>query len=417
VEGQGKDLVESRCQTCHDLGRIVGSRMNLDQWTTTVGEMQGNMQDAHFPPNLSLTNPQAATVAAYLAKAYGPVSLDDTARLPYHLLQGEERDYRAVTFLVQPHDSEPHNFSIAPDGVAWAAARGPDASKHGFLVRFDPRTLITTYWYAPAGSGKAGLAAGGNGRLLGNPQIDSHGILWTTDAPNHRWLSFDTHTQKWTIYPVPAGRPAQSNWMAFAANGWVWATDEVNGIYALDPKTREWHFYKSHIPKKTGSYGIAVAKDGTVWFAEDGVDEMGHVYPDTGKEEDLPIPLKGMGKLYPRRLAADSHDNIWVGLWQVGKLLKIDSKTKKMTFYTPPTKVPGCYNVSIDLKRDIIWFGEQEADKIGRFDPKTNTWLEFPLPYAQSDNRTIEMDPTDPNVVFFSGNTSDLFGFIEYQPH
>jgi virginiamycin B lyase len=251
--------------------------------------------------------------------------------------------------------------------------------------------------------------------VLGNPQIDSHGILWTTDAPSQRWLSFDTHTQKWTAYPVPAGHIATSNWLAIAPNGVIWATDERTGIYSFNPKTSEWHFYKSHFPK-SGSYGIAVATDGTVWFAEDGIDRMGHVYPDTGKEEDLPIPLKGVGKLFPRRLAADAHNNIWVGLWQAGKLMRIDSKTKKMTFYTPPTKVPGCYAVSVDLKRDLIWFGEQQADKIARFDPKTNTWLEFPLPYAQSDDRTIELDPTDPNRVFFSGDTSDLFGFIEYEP-
>lgn len=415
AEGPGEDLVQTRCSTCHSLGRVVGSRLNLGQWQGIVGEMQGNMVSAHFPPNLSLTDPQAATVAAYLAKSYGPVSFDVNARLPYHLMQGQERNYRAVTFLITPKGAQPHNFSMAPDGVAWAAARGAVGSPHGFLVRFDPHTLQVTNWYAPAGTGTISLNAG-HGRRLGNPQIDSHGVLWTTDAPNQRWLSFDTRTQKWTAYPVPAGRPAQSNWLTFAPNGVIWATDEVNGIYSLDPKTREWHFYKSHF-QKSGSYGIAVASDGTVWFAEDGIDRMGHVYPDTGKEEDLPIPLKGVGKLYPRRLAADGHDNVWVGLWQAGKLMKIDSKTKKMTFYTPPTKVPGCYAVSIDFKHDFIWFGEQQADKIARFDPKTNSWLEFPLPYAQSDDRTIQMDPTDPNRVFFSGDTSDLFGFIEYKPH
>jgi streptogramin lyase len=314
---------------------------------------------------------------------------------------------------MQPAASVPHDVAVDPSGIAWAAKRGGNVLPHGALLRFDPHTLEVTEWYAPPPNGKPVGHAPSGQPFLGNPQIDSHGVLWTQDGSSQRWLSFNTHTLKWTAYPVPAGHIAIGNALAFTPNGVVWSSDERAGIYSFNPKTGEWHFYKSHLPK-SGAYGLAVAGDGTVWFAEDAVDHMGHVYPDTGKEEDLQIPLKG--RLYPRRMAADGYGNIWVGLWQVGKLMKIDYKTKKMTFFTPPTRVPGLYSVTVDKVHDIIWVSEQQADKIARFDPRTGKWLEFALPNIQSDDRRISIDPTDPNRIFFSGVSADLIGFLEYQP-
>ena len=39
--------------------------------------------------------------------------------------------------------------------------------------------------------------------------------------------------------------------------------------------------------------------------------------------------------------------------------------------------------------------------------------VRYEIPYQ---GRRIELDPTDPNRVFFSGNSANLIGFIEYMP-
>ena len=49
---------------------------------------------------------------------------------------------------------------------------------------------------------------------------------------------------------------------------------------------------------------------------------------------------------------------------------------------------------------------EHQVDKVARFDPKTQEWVEFPLPEAESDPRRLDIDPTNPNRIFFSGNTA-----------
>ena len=165
-----------------------------------------------------------------------------------------------------------------------------------------------------------------------------------------------------------------------------------------------------------GAYGLAVAGDGSVWFAQNNADRMARVDINTGKVEEFKIPYEGQSM--PRRMQCDANGDIWVALWQAGKLMKIDHKTNKMTIYNPPTPNNGAYTVAIDKKKPkpYIWFSEQKVDRIARFDPKNGQFVEFPLPYAESDARRVEIDPTNPNRVFFSGNTADRIGFVEYLP-
>jgi len=85
-------------------------------------------------------------------------------------------------------------------------------------------------------------------------------------------------------------------------------------------------------------------------------------------------------------MGADSAGNIWVGLHEAGKLMKIDFETTKMTLYNPPTENSALYTAAGDPKTGIVWFSEQGADKLGRFDPKTESFTEFSVPNSESDD-------------------------------
>lgn len=63
-----------------------------------------------------------------------------------------------------------------------------------------------------------------------------------------------------------------------------------------------------------------------------------------------------------------------------------------------------------------IWVSQHQVDRIARFDPKTGEWVEFPLAGTESDPRRIDIDPTNPNRIFFSGNIPGRVGFIEVLP-
>ena len=403
--GDGQQLVEARCTTCHDVQRIVVKRTTLPEWQHIIDRMRGNMASANIP---DITNQDAATIAKYLSANFKvDGGFDPNSRLPRELLTGKALKYRAVTYDLPDHFAEPHDIASDPNGHGWVAERA------GKLGRFDPKTYEFVEIAPPPGP------AAPNRQRLGNPQIDKNGILWVSDGPNGRWLSYDTKYDKFSSFQWPRGHGnAGGNSMAVSPDGWIYATGAGREVRALNPTTAEFKFFASPSAKgkeEPGAYGLTVAGDGSVWWAEDNIDKMARVDPVTGKVDEYAIPYKD-GHAFPRRMNVDANGDIWVGLWQAGKLMKIDYKTKEMKIFTPPTPNAGNYSVVVDKKNDLIWTSEQKVDKIARFNPKTEEWVEFPLPEAQSDPRRIDVDPTNPNRIYFSGDTAGRLGFVELLP-
>jgi len=403
-EGEGKQLVTERCTTCHDVQRIAVKRSPEADWQNTVKRMRGIMATMNVP---DLTDAQAATIVNYASANFKPAQpYDANSRLPRTLLTGKAMNYRVVTYDLVNGYAEPHDVASDPQGNAWVAERA------GKLGRFDTKTLEFTERNPPPGP------AAPDRQRLGNPQIDSKGILWVADGPNQRWLSYDTKTDRFLAFAWPRGKGnAGGNTMALHPDGTVWATGAGKEARKLDPSTGTFSFYEAPAAKQRkdpGAYGMAVAGDGSVWFAEDNVDLMARIDPATGNVEEFKIPYQGHA--FPRRMNSDANGDLWVALWNAGKLMKIDHKTKQMTIYTPPTQNGGHYSVIVDKKNNYIWVSEHQVDKVARFDPKTEEWVEFPLPEAESDPRRIDIDPTNPNRVYFSGNTAARVGFVEYLP-
>ena len=403
--GSGKELVEARCTTCHDLQRIVVKRTTQPEWEHIIERMRGQMAIQGVP---DISAQDAAAVASYLTASFKPeVAYDPNGRLPRELLTGKALKYRAVTYDLVNHYSEPHDVASDPQGNAWVAERA------GKLGRFDPKSYQFVEVTPPPGPAAA------NRQRLGNPQIDKNGILWVADGPNGRWLSYDTKYDKFASFQWPKGHGnAGGNSMAVHPDGTIYATGLGKEVRALNPEKVEFKFYESPSAggkQEPGAYGLAVAGDGSVWWAEDNIDKMGRIDPVTGKVEEYQIPYKE-GHAFPRRMNSDANGDLWVALWQAGKLMKIDHKTKEMKIFSPPTANAGAYSVVVDKKNDLVWMSEHKVDKIARFNPKTEEWVEFPLPEAQSDPRRIDIDPTNPNRIYFSGNTAGRVGFVEVLP-
>jgi streptogramin lyase len=413
--GDGKALVAEKCTVCHDVQRILSKRSPVDDWTFTVRRMRVNMAAASLP---DITDADAAAIVKYTSTNFKPLpgGDDPNGRLPTTLASGATLKYRVVTLDLPRRFSEPHDIASDPSGVGWAAERA------GALIRFDPKTYDFTEVRVPAGPAPA------DRQRLGNPQINPQGILWTADGPNNRWLSYDTkafssanpqapfHVYPWT---AKGHGGAGGNSFTLHPDGTIWGTGMGKEVRMLNPQTAEFNFFEAPSFKQTkespGAYGLAVAGDGSVWWAEDEADMMARVDPKTGKVEEFKLPDVG-GHALPRRMNSDWDGNLWVGIWEAGKLMKIDYKTKQMTVYTPKTPSLGMYSVVADKKNHLIWVSAQQVDKIFRYDPAKDEFSEFPLSYSQQDPRRIDIDPTNPNRIFFSGNTADRIGFIELLP-
>ena len=123
--GDGKDLVEARCTTCHDLQRVVVKRSDQGDWAHIVARMRARMTAAPMP---DLTDAEAATIANYLADKFRPVQpYDPNSRLPTALLQGKALHYRAVTYDLADHYAEPHDVASDPKAMP-GCPNGPAGS-------------------------------------------------------------------------------------------------------------------------------------------------------------------------------------------------------------------------------------------------------------------------------------------------
>ena len=401
-EGRGKEIIQARCVSCHEGTRIAANRVDRASWRTTVQDMRAEMKNANLP---DLTDQDAAALIDYLAANLQALPAPDpNSRLPRTLMAGEARNYRVVQYELENEGAETHDVAVDPFGVGWANQR-----LGGKISRFDPVTLEYGEISPPMTTAPKARP--------GNLQISAEGIMWLPDPNEKRWLSYDIKAGQWTTWPFPStvrGQP-NGNSMALHPDGTIWSTGP-GSARRLNPVTKEWSSWDTPTWLRTkqnpGGYGITIAGDGKAWFAMNLVDRMARVDGKTGEVAEFTIPVEGIS--YPRRMDADANGDVWVGLWGAGKLLKIDHKTSEMTVIDPPTPKNGAYAISIDTKKNLIWVTLHKVDKIARFNPVTNEWVEFPLPQAETDVRRIEFDPNNPNRVWWSSVANFArIGFIE----
>ncbi len=410
-DGAGKQIVMTKCSTCHDYARIVNSRFDKARWKDIIEDMRSYMQGS--TQSKDLTEAESKELLDYVSEKFtgtragraAPPVPDSNSRLPRKLMKGPEANYIAVEYTLPDAKAEPHEVAADTEGNGWVTQR-----TGGRLGKFDVKTLVYTEIDPPKAKSK--------NRLNGIVRAPD-GKLWFLDGgPNRRWLTYDTRTREFNVFALPklASGAASGNTMRVHPNGTVWLNSiSANQVIRLDPKTKEFTVFDVPSGVKAGKtanpYGMAIDGAGNVWSVENNMNKVLRINPSTGKMDEYDVPL---ANAVPRKAGMDSEGNVWVGLHGAGKLMKIDYKTLKMTIYDPPTADAGVYSVQGDPKSKYVWFAEQQADKIARFDPQTQAFLEFPLPDAESDHRRIEVDSVNQNRIWWSGDTSGRMGYIEY---
>lgn len=404
-DGPGKEIAQAKCGQCHVPRWFLGFRGNRDEWAALIDSMRSNIAASQGRAE-DLTDDEIKTLTDYFATNFVRPRPDANSRLPRTLLKGNATKYIAVDFKIPRVESEPHEMTVDPQGNEWIGERGG-----GRLAKFDPATYTFSEFTPPMG---------GSPRNRIGAIIQGHDdAIWMVDGgPNHRWLEYHTQTGQFKSFPVPATIKGAGNGNTIRQHpdGSVWvASGGANGMVGLDPQTGKWSLYESPAGVKSGKsvgpYGFAIDGGGDIWFAEYANNSVGRLDPKTGEIDDFKVPIEGS---IPRKVAADSQGNIWVALHETGQLLRIDYKNpSNMKTYAPPSEHPGTYSPSGDLKNGYIWVSEQGVDKITRFDPKTETWTEFSVPFPETDIRRIEVDQTHPNRVWWSGTMSNRIGYVE----
>ncbi len=166
-----------------------------------------------------------------------------------------------------------------------------------------------------------------------------------------RWRRFDTRTEKFEVFrqpydgPPPAEMEPNAPWpnlrytqatrpatrAGIPPSLTCRAISGVPGrpLSKFDVETKKYTFF----PEVPDTYGIAVDKEGNVWFAE-----------------------------------FNSRDHHSIG--------KVDVKTNKVTKWTPPNSDTRPRRLKID-SQGMVWFGDYFGGNLTRFDPKTQQFKEL----------------------------------------
>jgi len=420
-----KESLVNRCKLCHSVAWIVSARKTPEKWAETVDRMRDKLLGIRQFLVLNYLEEVVldGLMKQYLAKNYGPdTPLDPriTAQmllnpespphpnrnLPAALLKGAAAKYVAMEFSLPP-GSAPHDISVDSQGIAWISERTT-----GMLGRFDPNSLTYTRIASPPGkTSKFQLNA-----IAVDPQDQ---VWFVDDGPNARILQYNPKTQGFNSYPIPEYRypVPDTGWARIATlrflDGNVWATGmTTDRILKLDPSTRKVADYS--LPKGMVPYGMAIDGNKMVWYSAEVDNAVVRLDPRTGPRTyritpyDMPTERSDL-----RGMAADAEGNLWVAALESGKLVKVDNRTGRVTEYAPPTEDSGPYAVDGDTKRNLVWFSEVFSDRIARFDPSNNSFVEFPHPSADSDVQRIEVDRNHPNRLWWSGTRGDKIGYIE----
>lgn len=131
----------------------------------------------------------------------------------------------------------------------------------------------------------------------------------------------------------------------------------------------------------------AVAKDGSVYFADQQASYIGHLDPETGDVKEYPTPTAGSG---PHGIIIAPDGDVWYTGNAKGLIGQLDPKTGQITEF----KTEGARDPHTPLWLDgKLWFTAQQANKYGVLDPKTGAVQVYDSPVPRSKPYGLQRAP------------------------
>ncbi len=406
-EGEAKKIIAARCTMCHGLDRVVPARKAPQSWQITIDRMTYFLADR---PDLGgpVSSADKELILDYVSTHFNrdtprvrePGITDINQNLPAELLEGEEARFIAMTFAPQMDDGVAESeFGIDSKGDIWISE--VDMSYFG---RIDTDALTYTRIDPPRGNFTRSF-----GQIAPDPE-DRIWILDNGSSPNSELLHYDPDSGEFRSYRItaPLRYRATINTLRFL-DGNVWGSGNASSrVVRLDPATGEVTSYPS--PRGAHPFGIAIGTDSMVWYIANYNSEIVRLDPETGEQTAYRTPTPRSGV---RRMGADAVGNLWAGALDANKLVKLDSRSGAITEYDVPTPNSGPYSADVDTVNNLVWFSMRDADKLVRFDPGTETFVEFPLPAAGIQAQRVLVDPTNPRRVWWNCSATCSVGYIE----
>lgn len=367
--GEGRDVVQAACTTCHSAGQIVRSAgYDAAGWRDLLSTM------------VDLPDAQANRAAAYLASHYPP----DPDRAPT-LIPGDF-EIEFTEWTVPTLGQRSRDPAEAPDGSIWWT--GMWASLAG---RLDPVTGRMDEFVLPEAARPHTIVP------------DADGNIWYTGNSNATIGKLDPSTGEIAQYETDARDPHSA---VFHPNGMFYFTAQGAAVLGrLDPATGE----LTEVPTEPRPYGIKVDGDGTLWVAYNGTNKIGAMNPETMEVRYYEVPNE---QSRIRRLDIASDGSVWYGNSTMGRIGRLDPRTGDIREWPSPSG-PDSHPYAFAVIDDVVWYNESgmRPDALVRFDPATEEFQSWAIPSGYGIVRNVWV--TQEGNLLIHQSSSNRVGLVE----
>ncbi len=379
-------------QSCHSFqNRIAGTERDLDGWRDRVKYMMDTMIGG--APDAK----KSEDIAQYLNVLFGPNSPKPAS----------PEDMPAYASLLRPVSAKAtdiayveYDFPAANGMGPWSAVEDRDGKlwipyygKGNEVARLDPDTAEIEHFKLPFAK-TAGIHSA-------VPAAD--GSVWFTEMAMGKIARLDPKTREISEFqspPLANGKNPGSHTISVDKRGLVWVSSVGPAITMFDPKTSEFHHYDL-----AGTYGNVTAPNGDQWFtAFRNGGPIARISAD-GVMKTFQPPTDGK----PQRLQVDSDGSVYFSERQGNKIGKLDPDTGAFKEYPLPGPEASPYAVGIDRDHNI-WYSSHEQDTLGRLDPKTGEVTEYPYPHPEISMR--EFFPDSKGRMWYASSANNKIGYF-----
>lgn len=374
-DGEFKARFITGCTICHDPGSKTIRKPRTEQdWAEKIELMSKRLDIYSVIPKFD-TKELAAWM---IAQKYGSKPADVPVPDP-----GKDATAKSTITIydVGYPDSWAHDMVVEPaTGAAWVGDYPYDE-----LVRVDPQTGEQKRFKLPT--------KGGGMHTL---HFDKAGKLWITLQLADMVTSFDPATGAFQLYRgfrkgslIHSFAYDEQGLIKLDAKGRMWLSEfGTNTIASLNPETGDIKEYEL-LGKEGHTYGIALDSKGKVWFTKYVENVYGVLDPDSGQVTEKHMPR---AESAPHRMCIDNEDRLWIPNSSYGTLARYDIKTDTLKEYPLPDKDTFPYASRFDGATGTVWVQGNGSSSLYRFDPKTEKFTSYRMPLNTAYGRMIAFD-------------------------
>ncbi|WP_151728239.1 Vgb family protein [Thermogemmatispora aurantia] len=231
------------------------------------------------------------------------------------------------------------------------------------------------------------------GDMLMRPALDQQGRVWFGVMASNRIAMFDPRSASWQTVVPPHGRGGLMG-LIVAPDGSLWFAEQyANYIGHYLPSTGRFQLYPlptitapdpAHKGKQltlpVAPNELLMDRQGLIWFTEMNADALGRLNPATGELRQYPLAAHHtVQQLNPYGLASDAHGNLWFTESSRNRIGYLDPRTGAITTFSTPD--PGAMPMEIAVdQQGQVWVTTFAHNLLLRFNPSSRQFTRYYAP-------------------------------------